>query len=97
MAKPKRIKRVDFWNDMPTISKEKESVIGEHLVELKKECSLPTKNQNIGEISQLMMSSFEFRRIEILTKQIPVKKLVEKYHPLKTVSGVSFSLIRFRV
>jgi hypothetical protein len=73
VAKPKRIKRVDFWNDMPTISKEKESVIGEHLVELNKECSLPTKNQNIGKISQLMMSSFEFRRIEILTKQIPVK------------------------
>ncbi len=97
MAKPKRIKRVDFWNDIPTISKEKESVIGEHLVELNKECSLPTKNQNIGKISQLMMSSFEFRRIEILTKQIPVKKLVEKYPPLKTVSGVSFSLIRFRV
>ena len=91
VTKPKRIKRVDFWNDIPTISKEKECVIGEHLAELSKECSLPTKNQNIGKINQLMISSFEFRRIaiEILTKLIPVKDLVQKYPPLKKVSGVS--------
>lgn len=80
---------MDFWNDIPTISKEKECVIGEHLVELSKECSLPTKNQNIGKINQLMISSFEFRRIEILTKLIPVQDLVQKYPPLKKVSGVS--------
>ena len=90
VAKPKRIKRVDFWNEIPTLSKEKESVVAEHLVELRKECSLPTKNQNVGKMNQLMISSFEFRRIEILTNLIPVKKLVQKCPPLKTVSGVSF-------
>ena len=62
-------------------------------MELRKECSLPIRSQNIGKINQLMISSFEFRRNEILTKLIPVKELVQKYPPLKTASGVSFGLI----
>ena len=60
----------------------------EHLAELLKECSRPRKSQDTGKIKQLMTSTFEHRRSEILTKPVPVKEILQQYPPLATVSGV---------
>ena len=84
----KRTKRNDFWNKLPIVSKEIECLVEEHLAELQKKCTRPHKSQDIGKIKQLMISTFEHRRSEILTKPVPVKEILQQYPPLATVSGV---------
>ena len=86
----KRRKRSDFWNEIP-VSKENEAFFADHLVALKQECSRPPNCQDVEKIKQLMISTYEHRRAEILTigNTIPVKEIVMKYPPLGTVSGVS--------
>ncbi len=37
-------------------------------------------------------NGFNFDRTQVLTKPVPVKKLVNKFPPLATVSGVRFFL-----
>lgn len=89
-TKVKRAKRSDFWNEIPVVSKENEVVIGEHVAELKKECDRPPQRRDVGKVKQLMTSTFEYRRSEILTNPIPAEEILQKYPPLQTVSGVRF-------
>ena len=93
----KRTKRNDFWNEIPIVSKEIGCVMDEHLAELLKECSRPRKSQDTGKIKQLMTSTFEHRRSEILTKPVPVKEILQQYPPLATVSGVRKFLVLSRL
>jgi hypothetical protein len=84
----KRTKRSDFWSEIP-ISKENQSFFSDHLAELQKDCSCPPSSQDVGKIKQLMQSTYEERRADILTTTIPVQEIVTKYPPLATVTGVS--------
>ena len=78
----KRRKRSDFWTEIP-VSKENEALFADHLVALKQECSRPPHYQDVETIKQLMISTYEHRRAEILTIEntIPVKEIVMKYPP----------------
>ena len=86
----KRTKRGDFWNEIPVVSMEMECLVNEHLAEIQKECARPSHSQDVGKIKQLMTSTYEHRRSEILMKSIPVREIIQQYPPLATVNGVSF-------
>ena len=70
-------------------SKENEAFFADHLVALKQECYRPPICQDAEKIKQLMISTYEHRRAEILTIEntIPVKEIVMKYPPRFSFAG----------
>ena len=85
--------KADFWSVMPEIpSGFSEDVFEEHITALQKESGLTRPNQ--AKISELMKSTFEVRRRDIMSKIRPIREIVSKYPPLVTCAGVS-TMIEF--
>ncbi|CAB3981035.1 Pro-Pol poly [Paramuricea clavata] len=76
----KTTRRMDFWNEIPT-STENERIISDHVEELQKECSCPLGNQDVVKVKNIMVTTYEYRRTQVLTKPVPVKELVNKFPP----------------
>jgi hypothetical protein len=80
--------RADFWSILPDIPKGfTQDVYEEHISALQKENRLAKPNQ--AKITELMKSTFEVRRRDIMRKIQPIKEIVCKYPPLATCAGVS--------
>ena len=88
---PKRPKKCDFWNVVPTCDGITDSIHNEHVAELNKECQKPATKQDKTKIRQLMNLTYELRRKSILTTTVPVGEIIEKYPPLATINGVRYS------
>jgi hypothetical protein len=90
-AKPilKRPRKADMWNEVPNPGNTTEEIQKEHVSELHKETHKSAGTQDKNKIRMLMSSTFPIRRKEILTTLTPVSKIIERYPPLATISGVS--------
>ena len=89
-APPKRPKKIDFWNVVPNPVGITNSMQSDHIAELHKEFQKPPTRQDQTKIRELMNSTYELRRKDILTTVIPVKEIIEKYPPLATINGVRY-------
>ncbi len=96
--KPKRDQpptQADLWSVIPQIPKGfTEDIYEEHVSALQKEVRLSKPNE--AKITELMKSTFEVRRRDIMSKIRPIKEIVEKYPPLATCAGVSIICYNLR-
>lgn len=85
----------DFWKVLPDAPGfVTEDVQDDHISALQKETRL-TKPNN-GKVNELMKSTYELRRRNILRQVSPIKEIVKKYPPLATCAGVSNSFYIFK-
>ena len=83
-----RPKKADFWNAVPICVGVTESIQKEHIAELHKEWNKVLSIQDSEKIKELMISTYDIRRKNILTTTILVHDIIYTYPPLATVKGV---------
>jgi hypothetical protein len=83
-----RPKKADFWNAVPICVGVTESIQKEHIAELHKEWNKVLSIQDSEKIKELMISTYDIRRRNILTTTILVHDIIYTYPPLATVKGV---------
>ncbi|CAB3988384.1 Hypothetical predicted protein [Paramuricea clavata] len=83
-----RPKKADFWNAVPICVGVTESIQKEHIAELHKEWNKVLSIQDSEKIKELMISTYDIRRRNILTTTILVHDIIYTYPPLATVKGI---------
>lgn len=89
--KTSEINRRDFWKEVPNVSSIAPEVHSDHILALRKETGLSKPDQR--KLRELMKSTYELRRKNILGSVILIKEIIGEYPPLSTCAGVSISKI----
>ena len=77
---------VDIWKDVPNTLVAPD-IHEEHLAAIKKETSLSKPDK--AKLRELMKSTYEIRRKDILSEVTPIRNIIKEYPPLATCAGVS--------